>query len=370
MKKAAIILPTYNEEGTIEDVTKGIFDQNKKVPSWEIHVVVVDSNSSDKTQEIVINLIKKYPKLHLIKTKKEGLGKAYIEGFHITLEKLNPYLIFEMDADLSHDPDKIPDFLKKIEEGADFVIGSRYIKGGSIPKEWALHRKIFSIIGNLIIKFGFLNLKVTDWTSGFRAIKSWIVKSAQPYVNSYSGYVFQVALLDHAIKQGANVKEVPINFKDREKGVSKINAPQYIFHTLLYVFTHSSFVKFVIVGAIGFIIDFGIFYSLTKFGLVTSWQANLLSTESAVISNFLLNNFWSFSHKKIDHSKSSYFWNFFKFNLVSSGNIIIQTVGVEILKALFGPQLLYVYKVAIIIFVVIPYSYFFYNKLIWKKKKS
>lgn len=369
MKRAVIILPTYNEGGTIEPLIKEIFEQGKNNNNWELHVVVVDSGSQDKTQDVVIDLIKKFPKLHLLKTKKEGLGRAYIQGFNTALEKLNPYLIFEMDADLSHDPKKIPEFLHEIENGADFVIGSRYIKGGSIPKEWALHRKIFSMLGNLVIKFGFMNLKITDWTSGYRAVKSWIIKSSEKHVSKYSGYVFQVALLDHAIHNGANVKEIPINFKDREYGVSKINAIQYIANTLIYVFSHSSFIKFVIVGVIGFGIDFGIFYSLTKFAGIVSWKANLISTETAVISNFILNNFWSFSHKRIAHAKMSYVFNFAKFNLVSVGNIVIQTVGVEVLKALFGIKLLYVYKIAIIIFIVIPYSYFFYNKVIWKSKK-
>ncbi|QQG44656.1 MAG: glycosyltransferase [Candidatus Roizmanbacteria bacterium] len=369
MKKAAIVVPTYNEAGTIETLIIDIFEQNKKTPNWELHIVVVDSDSEDKTQEIVTNLIKKYPRLHLIKTKKEGLGKAYIEGFTVSIEKLNPYLIFEMDADLSHDPASIPNFLHKIEKGADFVIGSRYIKGGSIPENWGIHRKILSVVGNLIIKVGFMKPRITDWTSGYRAIKSWIVKEASPHIKNYSGYVFQVAFLDYALKKHAIVAETPINFKDRNYGVSKLNSFQTIFQTLLYVFTNSSFVKFVIVGAIGFVIDFGIFYFLTKFAHLVSWKANLISTETAVLSNFMLNNFWSFAHKKVDHNKKSYIKGFFKFNLVSSGNIIIQTVGVEILKALFGIKLLYIYKVAVIVFIVIPYSYFFYNKVIWKHKR-
>ncbi len=369
MKKAAIVIPTYNEAGDIEKVIDQIFSEAKKIENWELHVLVVDSTSQDNTDSIVKGLQKKYPRLHLLETKKEGLGKAYIHGFTYVLEKLNPYLIFEMDADLSHDPKEIPQFLKSIESGSDFVIGARYIKGGSIPKEWALHRKLFSILGNLVIRFGFFNMKITDWTDGYRAIKAWIIKDSLEYVNQYSGYIFQIALLDNAIKQNAVVKEIPINFKDRSHGVSKINSAQYIAHILFYVFSHSSFVKFVIVGLIGFILDFSISYVLIEKMHKALWYATIISTESAIICNFFLNNFWSFSHKRIAGGTRSYMASFLKFNLVSSGSVAIQTIGIHIFDLIFGRKWWYIYKVLLIVFVVIPYSYFFYNKLIWKNKK-
>ena len=139
MRRAAIILPTYNESKTIVTVVENIFEVAKPLINWDIHVVVVDSDSPDKTGQIVEDLYnsnkKKFHNLHVIKTKKEGLGKAYVQGFTSAIEKIKPYVLFQMDSDLSHDPTKIPEFLAKIEKGADFVIGSRYIKGGSIPKD-------------------------------------------------------------------------------------------------------------------------------------------------------------------------------------------------------------------------------------------
>src|SRR3989344_3370234 len=260
MRKAAIILPTFNEAGAIEKVINGIDQISKSIKSWEIHIIVVDSNSQDGTVEKVNKLRKKITKLYLLSVEKEGLGKAYIQGFQFAFNRINPYLIFEMDADLSHDPKEIPNFLKKSEEGADFVIGSRYIKGGSIPKNWGLHRKIFSIGANIFIRFGFMKLKITEWTNGYRAIKAWIVKNAIPSVIGYSGYVFQVAILDFAVKNKAHIQQIPINFQDRMHGKSKINSFQYIVQTFLYVLTNSPFIKFVIVGLIGFAIDFGISY--------------------------------------------------------------------------------------------------------------
>lgn len=368
MRNAVVVLPTYNEAGNIEKIIPEIFAVAKETPNWEIHIIVVDSNSQDGTGDIVTKLMQSHKNLHLLHTKKEGLGKAYVNGFTEAIEKLNPYLMFEMDADLSHDPKEIPAFLHKIEHGADFVVGSRYMPGGSIPSDWGWHRKLFSGAGNLIIKLGFMTLKITDWTNGFRAIKTWVIKANLPHVKNYSGYVFQIAMLDNALKNNARIEEVPIKFKDRKTGVSKISFGQYIFTIFAYIFRHSSFVKFVIVGGIGFSIDFGLFYLLTHKADWVTWHANLLSTETAVVTNFFLNNFWSFKHRRVEHSVIAYLKNFLKFNLVSAGNILIQTIGVEILQFIFGERYILEYKVAIILFVVIPYSYFFYNKFIWKKK--
>jgi len=276
--------------------------------------------------------------------------------------------MFEMDADLSHDPREIPQFLKKIAQGADFVIGSRYIKNGSIPEDWGLHRKIFSIVGNLIVRLGFMKLKITEWTNGYRAIKTWVIQSSLNTVKHYSGYVFQIAIIDQALKNKAQIEEIPIQFTDRKHGVSKISFSQYIVQILLYIFLNSSFIKFVIVGGVGFIIDFSISFFLIEKAFAEVWLATLASTETAIICNFLSNNFWSFSYKKLESTKKTYILSFFKFNLISSGSIIIQTLGIQLLVVMFGKPMWYLYKVFIILFIIIPYSYFFYNKVVWKDR--
>ena len=213
-----------------------------------------------------------------------------------------------------------------------------------------------------------MKLKIHDWTSGFRAIKSWIVKDTLAFVKNYSGYVFQIALLDHAIKKNAKINNVPINFIDRKYGKSKIIFTQYIFQILLYIFNNSSFVKFVIVGLIGFAIDFGISYFMIEKIHQAVWLTTLLSSETAIASNFIMNNFWSFSHKKIEGDAINFIFSFFKFNFVSSGSVAIQTIGMQILVVVFGRKLWYLYKILIIAFIIIPYSYILYNKFIWKSK--
>ena len=369
MKKAVIVVPTYNEAKNIERLVTEVFTQQKNAPSWALEILIVDSNSPDKTGEEVKRLQKSFKKLYLLSTEKEGLGKAYIAGFTYALRHLDPDVLFEMDADLSHAPSKVPEFLKKIDGGADFVIGARYIKGGSIPQDWAFHRKLFSILGNLVVRFGMVKLSVSDWTSGFRALKKWVVKDISPELSEFSGYVFQVALLDKAMKRGAKISEVPINFIDRKHGISKINSVQYIIQTLWYVFTNSSFVKFAFVGFVGAVLDFGISYLLIEKAHWYLWIATVISAETAIISNFLFNNFWSFSHKKLEKKVSLYLKQFLKFNLVSTGGLAIQAGGIELAALTFGPEYWYIYKVFIILFIIIPYSYVLYNKVIWKEKK-
>ena len=125
MKKAVIIIPTYNEALDIEKVLYSVFSTVSMIKNWQFSVLVIDSTSPDGTSALVKKLQKKYNNLILLETKKEGLGKAYMTGFTYALEKLQADLLFEMDADFSHDPTVLPAFVKKIEDGADFVIGSR-----------------------------------------------------------------------------------------------------------------------------------------------------------------------------------------------------------------------------------------------------
>lgn len=377
MRKIAIISPTHNEKTNIKNFIEKIFSLEQDLPHWDINLVIVDSESTDGTVEIIKSLIKKYKKLSLLQTKKQGLGKAYIDGFKYALEKINPYLIIQIDADGQHNPKLIPNFIKEIEKGADFVIGTRYSLGGSIPKNWGIHRKFLSYSANLLMKFGFMKININDWTSGFRAIKSWIIRQSLNHIKNYSGYVFQIALLDFALKNGAIIKETPIKFEERKGDKSKINAFQYSIQSFFYMITHSSFIKFVIVGFLGFIVDLSFaFLFINKLNL-SKPISNMISAEMAIIFNFLMNNFWSFKEKKIQGNFSQYLIKFFTFNFISSGSIFIQGGGIKLALKIFGDKYFQffsfnisswvIYKIFIIGFIIIPYSYILYNKIIWKK---
>jgi len=374
---AAIILPTYNEAGNIARMLEEVMNERNKISAWSIKILVVDDHSPDGTAEIVRAHQKKNSCLHLIQGKKAGLGKAYVRGFSYAIKELNAKVLFEMDSDLSHPVSLIPKMLERIEKGSDFVIGSRFIKGGTIPKDWGVHRKFFSVVGSYVAQLGFMYFKVKDWTSGYRAIRAEYVKEVLEEMEKHSGYVFQIALLDKAIKRNLKISEIPLRFRDRRKGVSKINAFEYMLNSLVYIFHNSGFIKYVIVGLIGFAVDFGFAYLFISALKLNKTLSNVVSAEIAIISNFFLNNFWSFRHKMIQGGVGSYLRKFALFNGVSSVSLLIQGAGMYLALWLLGDYLIrlpffsiqswIVYKVFIIAGIVIPYSYVMYNKFIWKK---
>ncbi len=235
-KKACIVLPTYNEQATIKTVLEQIFTQ--KFPNWSLSVLVVDDTSPDGTADIVTDLQKVYTNLFLLSGKKEGLSIAYKRGFRYVLEHMPDMdYLFEMDADLSHNPAYLRDFLKAADQGYDFIIGSRYIPGGSIPREWKWYRYVLSFWGNQYIRFVGGMARVHDCTSGFRCIGTALLRKMNLDQVLSKGYAFQMSLVHQATRKGARIKEVPIIFTDRVHGSSKLSG---WFDTLECLFTATS----------------------------------------------------------------------------------------------------------------------------------
>ena len=219
MKKACIVIPTYNEADNIKNLIDSIFKVSKKINNYQIDILIVDDNSPDGTSDIVKKIKNKNLYL-LIRGKKEGLGKAYIDGFEYALKNLKPDVLFQMDADFSHNPKEIPNFLKQIDKGYDFVIGSRYIKNGKIVN-WGLNRKIISKSGNLFAKL-IAGLNTNDCTSGYRAIKTSLIKKLDLKEINTHGYAFLMELIYLVKTKKAKIKEIPITFVDRRVGKSKM----------------------------------------------------------------------------------------------------------------------------------------------------
>jgi dolichol-phosphate mannosyltransferase len=214
--KTAVVIPTYNECDNIPKLIAEIFDLGMD----DLHIVVVDDNSPDGTGKIVEEIKKDRGNLHVIHRKnKMGLGTAYLAGFRHALDQ-GAQFVFEMDADFSHDPKMIPIFLEEIREN-DLVIGSRYVKGGSIEK-WNYARKIISHMGNLYAR-AVLNLKIKDLTTGYKCYRKIVLeKIIHKDVNSV-GYVFQVETKYRTYQGGFRIKEIPITFTERKKGKSKFD---------------------------------------------------------------------------------------------------------------------------------------------------
>ncbi|MBP9782091.1 glycosyltransferase family 2 protein, partial [Candidatus Woesebacteria bacterium] len=332
MKNAIVIIPTYNEAGTIQKTVHAVLAIFNKITGWKMGILVVDDTSPDKTYTVVEALRKDDSRVHLLINKqKAGLGTAYLKGMEHAFDTLKADVVFEFDADLSHDPSKIPLFLESIERGNDLVLGSRYIKGGSMPADWGLHRKFLSRVGNLIIMCVFTNFKIKDWTSGYRALTEKVFRAVSPRLRSerFSGYTFQIGFLYHALRLGFKVDtNIPYHFTDRTVGESKIG-PEYIKNTLSFILRvrikeiiAMKLFKFAVVGGVGALVQLSTLYF---WRMVTPYElATFLSIECAVVSNFILNNLWTFADQKLHLSVIPQ--KFVQFNLASFGSIFIQYV--------------------------------------------
>lgn len=218
-----IVLPTYNEAENIEEFLTAVYQVIPEIGDFNINTLIVDDKSPDGTAEIVKRLQNLNKSIHLLENNTRGLGNAYKAGFKYAIDNLNPDVLIEMDSDFSHNPQKLKEILPPIKNGYDFIIGSRYIKGGSIPKNWALIRKLNSKYGNIFARFIAGLMQVKDCTSGFRAIKVDFIKQIDLEHLNVNGYAFQMNILFECVKLGAKTYEIPIDFIDRVKGKSKLS---------------------------------------------------------------------------------------------------------------------------------------------------
>lgn len=218
MFKPLIILPTYNEAVNLPEMLENVFEA---LPG--AHVLVVDDNSPDGTAQLAKDLAAKHyqKSLHILeRANKEGLGRAYLAGFGWALA--HDYdLIFEMDSDFSHPASALPRFVEAIESGADLVLGSRYVNGGAV-ENWPLLRLLISRGGALYTRL-FLGMPISDPTGGFKCFRRKVLESIDLEAVKSNGYVFQIEMTYRTWLQGFSVKEVPITFKEREQGVSKMS---------------------------------------------------------------------------------------------------------------------------------------------------
>lgn len=221
-KKVVIIIPTYNESLVIEE-TLGLVFQTLSVSCMETSILVFDSASTDNTQQVVQSLQKQYPTLYLMtESKKTGLGSAYLQAMRYAITTMAADVIVEFDADLSHQPHYLLPMLEKMQT-YDVVVGSRYVKGGTIPSNWGWHRRLLSRLGNVVARC-FLSPQYKDFTSGFRASCAQLLKQTLPdqFISAQYAYKLELFWLLH--KAGAKILEYPIEFVDRKKGESKLPA--------------------------------------------------------------------------------------------------------------------------------------------------
>jgi dolichol-phosphate mannosyltransferase len=318
--KIVVILPTYNEKENIGLIIHALQEQFRKIPH-DMQILVVDDNSPDGTAEIVRAARNKFSNLHLITGEKQGLGAAYVRGMKYAIKELYADVVMEMDADFSHDPEDVPRLIEAVAEGADFVIGSRYVSGGKIPEDWSFLRRMNSRWGNVFARYVAGMYAVRDCTAGFRAIRTSIVKKIDLDALKVRGYAFQISLLYEAILNHAKVREIPVEFVDRKRGQTKLGLSdivEFMLNAWWIRFERSkTFLRFSVVGASGVVVNLASFTQLMAMGL-NKFIASPLAIELSIITNFLLNNFWTFRNRENDdkiHIRG------LKFNVVSFASL-------------------------------------------------
>ena len=214
--EALIIVPTYNEKENIEELIGLVLALRP-----DIEMLIVDDNSPDGTGGIVDSIASREPRVHILHREgKLGLGSAYITGFKWALENTDAKYVFEMDADFSHDPSSIPEFLETIKSN-DLVVGSRYLHGITVVN-WPLSRLILSYSANIYTRI-VTGLPLKDSTGGFKCFRREVLEQLPLDTIKSDGYSFQIEMNFFCWKKGFRVIEIPIIFVDRRVGISKMN---------------------------------------------------------------------------------------------------------------------------------------------------
>jgi len=370
--KIVVISPTYNEKENIEKMIPILEnDVFPKVKNHQMLLLIPDDNSPDGTGDVVRKFTKKWNNIYLLEGTKKGLGAAYIRGMEYAMNELQADVVIEFDADFQHDPHDIPRLIEAMDMGADYVIGSRYVPGGSIPKEWGLDRKILSKFGSLFTRIVWLNFGIHDMTSGFKLTKTSFLKNIDLQHLLSKDFAYKLNILHEVIKLGASVKEVPIVFYERKEGMSKISRKDQLDSLyvviMLRILDSKKFIKFLMVGGVGFSINLIIYNALATNTTLPLWVANTAGAELAIFSNYQFNNFWTFKQNRAK-SVPEYIIKMLSFFMTSNiGVFIFQNGFIQLGESFYGREyhLLY-FLVGTAILLV--WNFTIYNKIIWKKK--
>jgi dolichol-phosphate mannosyltransferase len=216
MSRVCVIIPTYNERENLPRLVPSVLEQ-----SPEIDVLIVDDASPDGTGALADEIAERSPgRVHVIhRPGKLGLGTAYVTGFHWALER-GYEILFEMDADFSHDPNHLPQFLKHIRQ-FDVVLGSRYLNGVTVVN-WPMQRLLLSYLANAYARL-ITGIRVTDLTGGYRCYRRRVLEAVDLEAVRSSGYAFQIEMTYRAARKGFRIGEMPIIFVDRNVGASKMS---------------------------------------------------------------------------------------------------------------------------------------------------
>lgn len=377
------IIPTYNEKENIGNMLETLQDIAKKNPKYEFLHLIVDDTSPDGTANIVKEYIKKDKHIKLLEGKRVGLGEALIRGYKYAQDKLEADIIIPNDCDFSFDPQKIPTLLVKIDEGYDVVVASRHVGEGG-TEGWSLFRKLNHFVANELFAWYVAGIKeVHDHNGNFKAIRVKGVLDKIPlYRLRVKGFGFQCYIIYQLSKVTKKFYEIPVIFKFRTAGETKVSFNKkylkiYIRDIFEYMWLclkiraerSMRFFKVAVVGGIGALVQFAIFNFLRL--MVAPEFAIALAVEAAIISNFILNNIWSFKDKKIEFKHFSMIGKFFQFNFFSLGSLLIQAVVMKIGVLVLGRSFIWENLLAALgILLGLFWNYFAYSRFIWRTNEK
>ncbi len=336
-KTVAIVIPAYKERDNIAPLVERI---HQALHNYSYRILFVDDDSGDGTAELVAALSAKYPLDILVRKNKRGLASAVVDG----LQQATGEVIVVMDADLQHPPEVLSGLLKKIGEGADMAIASRYVPGGSC-QGWGLARRINSkgaiFIAHLLLP---PTRRIKDPMSGFFAFTRQAIAGADLKPAGYK-IILEILMLG----KFQNVAEVPYTFSLRSRGHSKLSARQQVEY-LKHVYSLMKrsgelvrFFKFCLVGASGILVNEGLLWLLTEFGGLVLQVSSAISIESSIIFNFILNDFFTCRDR---HSKGAkaFLYRRVRVNVVSLAGLLLNLGLLWLFTGVFGDEYYLVYN--------------------------
>lgn len=368
MQKVIVLLPTYNEKEIIGTTIAEVLKNITLIANFDIHILVVDSNSPDGTGQIVEDIKQTENRVNLLVVKERGLGLGLVKGYEYAFNDLRAEIVLQMDADMQHNPKDINKLLSPFLEGYEFVQGSRFIRGGGNNLE--PHRKFLSWAANLTARILFGAYHTHEFTTSFRAFTRnvWRCLDFSRIPHRGKSFIFQPAFLYAVIKQGIRIKEVPIVFTDRKKGYSKMDMLQYSFELMRYgikerLKKHAKFIKFCIVGSSGAFMQ-SVIYGVLK-SMIDPAVSIMIGAELAIINGFYWNNRWTYGDRKIIGNKMR---KFVQYNAGSLGSLLIQGVTVKTGTLFFGrSQPIDWFFACLGIGIGLIWNFIFYSKVVWKK---
>jgi len=376
--KVAVTIPTYNEKENIGPMIEAWLKIAKENPKYQFEIIDVDGNSPDGTGEITKKYANKFKNVHLLSGPRRGMGKELIDAYRYAMEKLKAEVIIPIDVDFQFDPYLAPKLLEKIDEGYDVVVASRKVSGGGM--DLTFFRKLTNFVSDTLLAYYWAGIKeVKDHAGLFKAMR---VKGVLDKVDLKNidvvGFAVNMRLIYELSKVTNKFIEVPAFFGKRKAGQETTVGLKslkwfikYVFETIMQTTKirlerSQRFVKYAMVGLVSYGVTALFMELFYRLGLTPGLAASAAS-EIAIIFNFIMNNLWTFADKKITSLKKIPL-KFIQFNLTSLGAVVLQGLVVGGLAELFGDQWRQIYLVFAVGFVVIPYNYTMYTKVIWKKK--